>query len=612
MKRWILLYIFVLSFFSLKAEYQLLPVADKGRFLPLDVYARLYLQDFYGKQHIKKSDLGSFPTKEPSALTFFLHLYFYGHEPFDEAPLFSIHYAELKKILGLSLKKEHFSYNQIKEAIFKKESNVALMRLLIPYFFVKQGGNITSTQEIPQLAPGLFVGIKGKDLILLKTPDFPPWDFLTPGMVITKDIYEQLTLIEKTAKLYTEEAIDLLDKMNRYEALPEFKVLPSKKKETWLPLETLKNKKNQTAYPDAIYDQLQKSYFELEKDPAQFKVLGKQLHAAYSLIAGTPSKEAYNKVLYYPTTRQLKAEFIYYHYPFITIAIIFYFIALIYFILNKKNSALTFLSIAFTLHTLILCLRCFILNRPPVSNMFETVIYVPWISMIAGFAFFYFNKNSLLLMASNVCALVLLVLLNVIGMNERLENVQAVLDSNYWLIIHVLLIVGSYGLFFLSGILGALYLIYDYLNEEENPSLKMHSLEKFILQTLYLGVFMLIPGTILGGVWAAESWGRFWDWDPKESWAFISASVYLIWIHAYRFHQIGAFGLSVGSLIGLLTISFTWYGVNYILGTGLHSYGFGSGKDLYYYIFLISVVSFLIFIFYRHKKRLEIKRRNLL
>ncbi len=102
-------------------------------------------------------------------------------------------------------------------------------------------------------------------------------------------------------------------------------------------------------------------------------------------------------------------------------------------------------------------------------------------------------------------------------------------------------------------------------------------LSKSILHTMYIGTAMLIAGTILGGVWAAESWGRFWDWDPKESWAFISSCCYLIFIHAYTFRYIHQIGLAIGAVIGLWAISFTWYGVNYILGTGLHSYGFGSG-----------------------------------
>jgi ABC-type transport system involved in cytochrome c biogenesis permease subunit len=109
-----------------------------------------------------------------------------------------------------------------------------------------------------------------------------------------------------------------------------------------------------------------------------------------------------------------------------------------------------------------------------------------------------------------------------------------------------------------------------------------------------LGIALLIPGTILGGVWAAESWGRFWDWDPKESWAFISSCAYLIIIHSYTFGHIRGFGLAVGSIVGLLFISFTWYGVNYVLGTGLHSYGFGTGGEFWYYGFILAEALFLI------------------
>ncbi len=161
---------------------------------------------------------------------------------------------------------------------------------------------------------------------------------------------------------------------------------------------------------------------------------------------------------------------------------------------------------------------------------------------------------------------------------------QAVLDSQVWLMVHVLLVVGSYGLFILGAALGHFYLGGFLLYKEERAW--MHPLPPLILQTLYGGTALLLSGTILGGIWAAQSWGRFWDWDPKESWAFISLCVYLLFIHAYRFSRLSSFGLSIGAVLGALTISFTWYGVNYLLGTGLHSYGFGEGGTYPYFLFL--------------------------
>jgi ABC-type transport system involved in cytochrome c biogenesis permease subunit len=165
-----------------------------------------------------------------------------------------------------------------------------------------------------------------------------------------------------------------------------------------------------------------------------------------------------------------------------------------------------------------------------------------------------------------------------------LDIVQAVLDSHYWLLIHVLMVVGSYGVLFVAGVCGHIFLL------QRTPS---PLLEKTVLQTLYWGTALLICGTLLGGVWAAQSWGRFWDWDPKEAWAFISSALYLLWIHAYRFKKIAGRGLAIGSIVGLMAITFTWYGVNYILGSGLHSYGFGQGGERFYYLYLLVELLFL-------------------
>ena len=160
-----------------------------------------------------------------------------------------------------------------------------------------------------------------------------------------------------------------------------------------------------------------------------------------------------------------------------------------------------------------------------------------------------------------------------------------------WLLIHVLLVVGSYGAFAVASTLGHLYVIGRQLKRRDAW---IAALQPGILQAVYIGMSLLLPGTLLGGIWAAQSWGRFWDWDPKESWAFISICTYLIFIHAFRKKQVGPFGLAIGAIIGFLTISFTWYGVNYILGTGLHSYGFGNGGELYYFAFFIGETLFLV------------------
>lgn len=301
----------------------------------------------------------------------------------------------------------------------------------------------------------------------------------------------------------------------------------------------------------------------------------------YKDLAGKVYLEAGQKCLKYPTQGQLHAELILFKVPFKWLIISGYLAALMLLLWRPRWGWACVLG-AFTLHTLNLGLRCYVLERAPVSNMAETLLYVPWITVLTGILFY---RAKTAIAAATATAAALLIFLPA---RPGLENVQAVLNSHYWLIIHVLMVVGSYGVLFLSGFCGHFYLL------KRNPSQK---LEKTIIQTLYLGSALLICGTILGGVWAAESWGRFWDWDPKEAWAFISSGIYLIVIHAYRFKKIGSRGLATGSIIGLIAITFTWYGVNFILGSGLHSYGFGNGGEWLYYLYLGIEILFLVWAF---------------
>ena len=399
----------------------------------------------------------------------------------------------------------------------------------------------------------------------------------------------------------------------------DLKILPGKFKEgTWYSLKALNIKvydsekgiflpvSNFTTYSNIAFDLLRNQYAELqkiihltsfEKSEQHIESFAEHLLDQYRAIAGTPYTEAYEKALYYPSLMQLKAEQFYYHYPLIIICLFFYGCAATLMILSnwKKGRGLSpiglgILCCAFLIHTSVLVLRCYILARPPVSNMFETIIYVPWVAVLISLTFPVLARNQMASIAASLVAFVCLVILELTNLNTGLENVQAVLDSQYWLILHVLMVVGSYGLFALSALLAHVYLGSILFRSQDA---KNEPLSKLILQTIYIGTALLIPGTLLGGVWAAQSWGRFWDWDPKESWAFISICIYLIGIHAYRFHHIGHFGLSIGSIIGFQAIIFTWYGVNYILGTGFHSYGFGSGGEGYYFILLVAEVVFI-------------------
>lgn len=632
--------------------------AYKGRIRPTEAYARLWLYDFYHNQSIKPKHAQAFQATSAQELLWKMN--FLGHSPWDKAPLFWIHYAKLKQILGLTQSEDYFSYNQLSQALYgDKESNLRLVKPLLAYQFIKAYLDPTNRSrsekiELTSIAPGLWLKWVDNNIIVIAIPQGVFWKFLKPEMVILSNAPKQLSSYLNEQRMITEEALTLISLIQQYEAIappptnallstqllplqhskqspkeialslesqfplrerieksgPLLKILPGARGE-WYPLNalhlqtydakqnTLVAIPNFTLFSDELFVEIRHAYLALKNDLSEDNIenLKHLLQKGYEALEGKPYKQATNKTLVYPSITQLQAEKFYYQYPLIEIAIVLYAMGLVVGALTyakHPNLTFTLLLIAFVFHSLILCLRCFILQRPPVSNMFETVIYVPWIAVLTGLLLWLKYRNSTLLFSAAFSAIALLLLLKVSYLSANLENVQAVLDSQYWLLVHVLMVVGSYGAFILSGIIGHCYLLSYWKHNKETEENKF--LSKIILQSLYFGVALLIPGTILGGVWAAESWGRFWDWDPKESWAFISCCTYLIGIHAYRFHYIHHFGLALCSIIGLMIISFTWYGVNYILGTGLHSYGFGFGGEIYYYGYLLIEVLFLSFL----------------
>jgi ABC-type transport system involved in cytochrome c biogenesis permease subunit len=312
-----------------------------------------------------------------------------------------------------------------------------------------------------------------------------------------------------------------------------------------------------------------------------------ELPSLYVPFAAKPYSVGSGQVKYYPSLLQLKVEVWLLTIPWLAIITALYCLSFIFWRFPL------FLGISFLLHTTLLAARSYILWRPPVSNMAETLLWVSWIAAFYALV----TRNTLSRRVGIFTTTVLASILLFSSFHLDLETIQPVLDSKFWLLIHVLMVVGSYAFFLIGGLCahGALVLKKD--------------LSSAIRKTLYLGLALLIPGTLLGGVWAAQSWGRFWDWDPKESWAFISAAVFLVVVHLDRFKKIGPFGLYIGAIIGFQTITFTWYGVNYILGTGLHSYGFGRGGQSVYFTFLAAEVVFLIF--YLIKNRLTSKTQKL-
>ncbi len=324
------------------------------------------------------------------------------------------------------------------------------------------------------------------------------------------------------------------------------------------------------------------------------------------------SNASHSKDISYPTRGQLKAEIFYNRLPLkwgalLSFATAAFISLLICFSKTRKNfTRLVTLSsvLGFIFLTQLIILRCYILHRPPVTNLYETFLYVPWV--ISFFSLFFYKrvKDSLvwaLILAGNALLFSAPLFL---GLSDELTLLPPILNTPFWLSTHVPIICASYGAFLIAAILGHFYLFKTlHIQDDQEQS---QSIPTFLLSLILVGTVLLIAGTLLGGVWAMQSWGRFWGWDPKECWAFISVFFYLVLIHGHYLRRISPTNLALGASLGFIGITFNWYGVNYILGKGLHSYGFAKGGS-FFYILAISCDLLLLLALFVFKKRFKLR-----
>jgi len=253
---------------------------------------------------------------------------------------------------------------------------------------------------------------------------------------------------------------------------------------------------------------------------------------------------------------------------------------------------------AFLLQGYGMVLRMLISGRPPVTNMYESVIFVSWGAVLFALAFeAAYRVRYFAACASGLSVLLLILADSLPILDGSIEPLVPVLRDNMWLTVHVLTITLGYAAFFLGVALGHLNLALYFFAPGRRELLRTMSL--FLYRSLQAGTLFLAAGTLLGGVWASYSWGRFWGWDPKETWALIALLTYLAILHGRFLGWIRDFGLAVGALLGGLTVLMAWYGVNFILGTGLHSYGFGSGGYAYVGGFVAFEVAVIAAAFFR-------------
>ncbi|WP_315698596.1 cytochrome c biogenesis protein CcsA [Capnocytophaga canimorsus] len=315
-----------------------------------------------------------------------------------------------------------------------------------------------------------------------------------------------------------------------------------------------------------------------------------------------------------PAQKKIQAEIVYnkvhifnrlFQY-YLFAGLVLFFVSVIQ-IFSSRNKVLNFigktswifLCVSFLLHTLGLVARWYISGHAPWSDAYESMIYVAWATMLMGVIFA--RRSQLTLGATAFVTSMILMIAHWNWMDPSIGTLQPVLNS-YWLMIHVAVIVGSYGPFALGMILGVVsmfLMIFTNSKNKQRISLAIQELMIVGELALTLGLVMLTIGNFLGGMWANESWGRYWGWDPKETWALVSIMVYVFVIHMRLVPGLrGRWAFSFASVVSFFSILMTYFGVNFYL-SGLHSYASGekiiTPSFVYYsvaFVLILGAVSF--------------------
>ena len=229
--------------------------------------------------------------------------------------------------------------------------------------------------------------------------------------------------------------------------------------------------------------------------------------------------------------------------------------------------------------TAAIVLRCMIRERPPVSTLYETVLFVTATGALIALAMEWINRQRMALSAAAILGVIGLFIANgyeTLDKKDTMPQLVAVLDTNFWLATHVTAIPIGYSAGMLAALIASVYLVSKLLGIKRADPQYFRNLTRMTYGTLCFGLIFSVVGTILGGIWANESWGRFWGWDPKENGALLICLAQIVVLHARMGGYVRDFGIQMLAAFGGTVVAFSWFGVN-LLGVGLHSYGFTSG-----------------------------------
>ena len=572
-----------------------IPIQEQGRIKPLDTYARNQALAFYGKRKIKHEEI--------SAIDWMIDLFIHPEKGLEQK-IFNIRSPDIVNALDLEWTNNlhKYSYSEIFpgiqnqlpliSSIFdKKEED----RDLFDNQLVELYQNIMKYRQIASSLSCLLPMFTVYDPETAEKLHIEPGQFASYAHIMSHrgslfNVSQNILTKSEESWTENEREVALLLYNLQQTSLDEFakalKIIPPAKDDTtglWISPWELLDGREIEPHQDRIMKSME-AYLVARYDNNS-GAMSDALKSYRTGLLSSPGDRVKFSILEKETWLNKANLF--------TLSLVFYLFGFILLGISwmvqpilLKNVAYGSLISGFILHTYGIYLRMVIMSRPPISTLYETVIFVGFVIVLLSVVIEYLRKDGLGVFIGSVSGS----MLHYVGFGyaadgDTLEMLVAVLNSNFWLATHVTTIILGYGTSLMAGLIGHLYLIEKI--RVPNNSKRLKSIYDNMFGVTLIALFFTLFGTILGGIWADQSWGRFWGWDPKENGALLIVLWQLMMVHMRLSGLAKADRFALGMVLNNIVVIMAWFGVN-LLSIGLHSYGFASG-------IAVNIVLFTVF-----------------
>ena len=568
-----------------------LPITANGRITPLDSVARNALLEIREKQTLNIEPWKSWSEhpKIVPAIEWLANLMM-NPAVADEWPVFRIDNPDLISLLKLPEKDlakksdgKHYSWNQVQPMLdtFDKESRRVSG--------IEAANRTAYENAVSKLHERFYRYVQLKNTI--QPPDAQDW----PAELATFEalIPEGITAAEaqQSGKAFNQTNFAMFAAyIQRFQFMANLEpplILPPNGSNDWRRMgEALLDAPRGTPVDNSIRDYAKMAGALAADQPAVFNAALQDLQTH---IAATQPK----------AIAKAKAEMFFNQMqPFYNAMVIYVLAGLLaifsWFNLSEtlRRSAVWLIWLAFVIHTIGLVYRMVLEGRPPVTNLYSSAIFIGWGAVLLGLILEKFHKNGIgLVVASGIGFITLIIAHHLSLEGDTMEMMRAVLDTNFWLATHVVTVTIGYASTFVAGFLALIYILRGLFTKTLDADTGK-SLARMIYGIVCFATLFSFVGTVLGGIWADQSWGRFWGWDPKENGALIIVLWNALILHLRWGGIIRERGLVNCAIGGNIVTAWSWFGVN-MLGIGLHSYGFTNAAFKWLVFFVISQIVFI-------------------